>query len=1337
MYPPAGRSFLASLLGCFYLCTGALCGQGAPNLTYDDFMTRLGEAKAKQKPMLLFLVNESSAVSKKIDAEILANPVPELKKSLDAFVLTRVNGATPDGRQVEDAYGWKEPPVMAILNSDGEIFSILDLSKLPEQLINSAMPKELASWLDKSAIRFQRHGARGYDQGEIAAGDPIRGVIADWEKVKGNYKNDRAVFLLDDGRMSFDGTNTVTYRQHSIEYIGKTDTVMHFTIEIPIWKKSATFRLKRARVITPDFKENRIDAEDVEEITGYLDAPQFNYVRTEKILFPATKQGCFLESDWEIVEATQMPGQANMFWSISEEGCPSLRSHAEFSAPDSTAPRAAVIRNSGKIGTNSQNGITTLTFNGRSEHNQSDKDLDDRDLPVKEGVLFATRNSWEEVGKWFLSLFNAPDCLKRTPEFDKWVADALLSVGKGDEYERRAANAILKAMRKNFRYLNVELNDSGAQPHGLAEILKNRCGDCKDLSLFLREALKVAGVESHPVLLDTKSCDPLDQEIPNPSAFNHAILQIETPRGPIYADPASRLVAGVLPPHDCGKKGLLCSEKNTALVSLPPWDEKASSCTLEVQFRSLTKNPTPALWTFSSTGYLKSCLQREFHERWNSIFDKRSSVFLKRHFKDFEVTGSNKSFDNDDPEALQIRLDAKIPGVLQSSEEGISVPVFFLDDQNRFPHRITGRKSDEPAMISDWRVEPLKEIVSYPLPKGFVFTPPPAIHVDNPYFKVDRSYDTNGGKITITTTVVNKAASGPSCYVRESQLPPDSRNIVDRLTRHVVIKKSPGELLRDASASGNRPKVLELLKKGAPVDDKDGDGNTPLIIAASRGRLEIVRDLLAAKADIKARNNDDWDALAKACRLDRTDVALALIDAGADINATNCGDDQVRPVNFAAARGNIPLLTRLLDAGADINANSGEGTPIFLALQYGKMEAAKFLLSRKPNLDLVPLDSKSLDEGYPVASLPGVLVTQGSKDVLKFALENGFKPDSDNTYSSPLKYAAGFGRTDMMELLLKHGAQVDKGDIRGVTPLMNAAWFGWTPSVKFLLEHGAQINKLDTRGLSAISYAAASGKKDCIQCLVDHGAKEEDIRILPPFEKPAITPAQAWALSLAAPYFLQFRHHQLTLGRDPTSDHSVQNERKSLKEVWGIDDHTSLLSTLNDLKSEGHRDSYLAKGRSLASMDETKFQNLINGPLVRDNQREAIKLLRQGYIKWKDRLGLAFDVCRYANLVCWGYRCGYITTEQEAWELLTPIARTAQKNFSSWKEVGENFLEGRAVWYGGQSDNERLEFCVHLLNNPKDLNSPWNTVPWDTDLSAPLTTQAKTSPSPTPNPAAK
>jgi hypothetical protein len=107
---------------------------------------------------------------------------------------------------------------------------------------------------------------------------------------------------------------------------------------------------------------------------------------------------------------------------------------------------------------------------------------------------------------------------------------------------------------------------------------------------------------------------------------------------------------------------------------------------------------------------------------------------------------------------------------------------------------------------------------------------------------------------------------------------------------------------------------------------------------------------------------------------------------------------------------------------------------------------------------------------------------------------------------------------------------------------------------------------------------------------------------------------------------------------------------------------------------------------------------------------------RDSYLKWQDRDALAWDLCRSAMQVNNGYAAGYIS-EPEAWQDQLAIAQVVQCTFTSWKEMSDNFLDGRQIW--ANLRDPHMEACAQLLLTPSETRSPWNQLPWETPLSLP------------------
>lgn len=84
---------------------------------------------------------------------------------------------------------------------------------------------------------------------------------------------------------------------------------------------------------------------------------------------------------------------------------------------------------------------------------------------------------------------------------------------------------------------------------------------------------------------------------------------------------------------------------------------------------------------------------------------------------------------------------------------------------------------------------------------------------------------------------------------------------------------------------------------------------------------------------------------------------------------------------------------------------------------------------------------------------------------------------------SPLMLACGVGNINILNLLLKSGADLESQTNKQETALLLASKAGKYDVVKWLLDHGADINAEDKKGKSALDWAKANGHQKIVDLL--------------------------------------------------------------------------------------------------------------------------------------------------------------------------------------------------------------------------------------------------------------
>jgi lipoprotein NlpI len=153
-----------------------------------------------------------------------------------------------------------------------------------------------------------------------------------------------------------------------------------------------------------------------------------------------------------------------------------------------------------------------------------------RDYPTYRRMQFSEFSGWDEVVAWASRLFQRQGALSQD------VREVIDELRKRPTDEDRAVGA-LEFVQSEIRYFSVSLGESSHRPTQPDIVIRQRYGDCKDKSLLLMTLLEALAIESKPVMVAIGRRKGLENTLPSPELFNHAIVQVTVKGKVFYLDP--------------------------------------------------------------------------------------------------------------------------------------------------------------------------------------------------------------------------------------------------------------------------------------------------------------------------------------------------------------------------------------------------------------------------------------------------------------------------------------------------------------------------------------------------------------------------------------------------------------------------------------------------------------------------------------------------------------------------------------------------------------------------------------------------------------------------------
>uniref|UniRef100_A0A673WZ99 Ankyrin repeat domain 52a n=1 Tax=Salmo trutta TaxID=8032 RepID=A0A673WZ99_SALTR len=302
--------------------------------------------------------------------------------------------------------------------------------------------------------------------------------------------------------------------------------------------------------------------------------------------------------------------------------------------------------------------------------------------------------------------------------------------------------------------------------------------------------------------------------------------------------------------------------------------------------------------------------------------------------------------------------------------------------------------------------------------------------------------------------------------------------------------------------NGHWQALSVLTETAAYVDVQDASGRSVLYLASQRGYARCVEVLLAQGAScLLNENRHMWTPLHVAAANGHTECLHMLVESGEEADLTNVTDTQGQtPLMLAVLGGHTDCVHLLLEKGAWPDAkDKGGSTALHRGAVVGREDCVTALLDHEASA--LCRDGQGRTPLHYAAS-------HRYTDILASLLRAATRADPldsllDHEEYTPSHWAAYQGHEGCLEVLLEHKTCSSQEGNRFTplhcvglllfacrTPLHAAACAEDVAGLQLVLRHGAEINAVDHTGRSALMVAADNGQSGTVAILL-HRAKAD------------------------------------------------------------------------------------------------------------------------------------------------------------------------------------------------------------------------------------------------------
>jgi ankyrin repeat protein len=249
--------------------------------------------------------------------------------------------------------------------------------------------------------------------------------------------------------------------------------------------------------------------------------------------------------------------------------------------------------------------------------------------------------------------------------------------------------------------------------------------------------------------------------------------------------------------------------------------------------------------------------------------------------------------------------------------------------------------------------------------------------------------------------------------------------------------------------------------------------------AIIKGNLELCQRLVERGFNIEGTCECGCTPLIKAYARHRHKIALYLLSIGASVEGITCDDEYgtagFSVLHYAASTGNEEILEAIIEKSPCITEKGPQA--VHIAARQGHVKALQILFRHVDDPKSL-LEAKS--DGTPMAKYYD-RYSYGPYRIRIGIIKQG----------TPLHFAAGHNHIEVVEFLLRAGADLEARDEKGLTALQHSLNSSTSTDVtELLVSAGANLNSRSSEGQTPLMRAAQGGFIASLQVILSKPDEE-------------------------------------------------------------------------------------------------------------------------------------------------------------------------------------------------------------------------------------------------------